>query len=165
MDESDASAEGEQIARWRFDILPAVGLHGRKDPWDEVIAIVDLEGADGAYWSLRAFALTSRFELALRAPGHLVWVGPLFDLACAMHDWSTRSESELAFMPVEQAPAVSFRSRGAMFDVYVDGGLAGTIGAFQGRESIRAFLLAFAEQVRLRAPRVAEVPGLEWLHG
>jgi hypothetical protein len=150
------------VTPWGYALLPAVGLHGQTNPWAEVKAILDREGPDEWYWSIRAFSMEGRFELGLDPPGRLTWGGPLMDLACALNEW-VETDSDLRFAPLEQAASLTTRQNGAVIDFYVNGQFAGAGSRVDVRTRVAAFLSAFAEDVCRHESRTARVAGLEWL--
>jgi len=131
------------------------------DPWDYLRGM--LQPADEeADITARAFALEGRFEMGLD-DGHLVWGGPLLDLANFLAGWSLAPPATGEFFPFEQAPTMSITTIDGRCSFAVDGGKVGSLPVSATIDTVRGFIGQFAAEIKRRVPLDSIPSAFYWI--
>lgn len=139
----------------RYKLLPS--------SWTALSADVGAaQRKEDLYGTLRTFGLEGGLVIRWEDQ-ELRWGGFLLDLACALADWVKDETPRRSILkPIEQANNVEIDSRDEPATV-TSGPFVLQVPIGELRRAIESFLRDLSHDVTAREPRLAGVPGFEWM--
>lgn len=133
-----------------------------EDPWDYLNGMLQPSADEEAAITARAFALEGRLEIGLDN-GHLIWGGPLLDLATFLAGWSLAPPRKGHFDPFEQAPTLSITVVDERCSFAVAGEEVGTLPLSTTIDTVRRFIDQFAAEIRRHVPLESIPSAFAWI--